>query len=100
MSSRSPSLGLPSDPKVAGWRDRMKGFWSDLNWMFHGSKQDHPGDLKDLWMRYRRAHGFLPRGSHCNGICGLSFLLPPLVLVANGGELRHPCPVVGVQLYR
>ncbi|MBS0163968.1 MAG: hypothetical protein JSS48_15545 [Nitrospira sp.] len=94
--TKSFSLGLPSDPKVAGWRDRMKGFWSDLNWMFHGSKQDHPGDLKDLWMRYRRAHGFLPRAARiAMGFVAYLFLLLPLVLVANGGELRHSVPCRG-----
>lgn len=94
--TKSFSLDLPSDPKVAGWRDKLKGFWSDLNWMFHGSKQNHPGDLKDLWMRYRRAHGFLPRTARiAMGFVAYLFLLLPLVLVVNGGELRHSVPCRG-----
>ena len=79
MSSRSPSPSVCRlIPKVAGWRDRMKGFWSDLNWMFHGSKQDHPGDLKDLWMLSLRPLGFYLARLAFNGICGLSFP-PPTV---------------------
>lgn len=94
--TKSFSLGVPSDPKAGGWREKMEGFWNDLNWMFHGSKQDHPGDVKDLWMRYRRAHGFLPRAARiAMGFVAYLCLLLPMVLIMNGGELRHAVPCRG-----
>ncbi len=94
--TQSFSLDLPSDPKVAGWRDKLKGFWSDLNWMFHGSKQHYPGDAKDLWGRYRRAHEWPPRaGRIALGLLAYLFLLLPLVWVMNEGEFRLHVPCRG-----
>ncbi|MCS6296260.1 MAG: hypothetical protein H8K09_08515 [Nitrospira sp.] len=94
--TKSFSPDLPSDPTPGGWRDKLKGFWSDLNWMFHGSKQDYPGDLKDLWMRYRRAHGFLPRAARiAMGFVAYLCLILPMVLVMNGGEFRLSVPCRG-----
>lgn len=94
--TKSFSLDLQPDPKVVRWRDKLKGFWSDLNWMFHGSKQDHPGDVKDLWMRYRRAHGLLPRAARiAMGFAAYLLVMLPLVLIMNGGELRHAVPCRG-----
>ncbi len=90
------SLALTSDHRAAGWRDKMKGFWSDLNWMFHGSKQDYPGDEKNLWMRYCRAHSWLPRaGRIALGFVAYLCLILPLVLVMNGGEFRLSVPCRG-----
>ncbi|MCW5797096.1 MAG: conserved membrane protein of unknown function [Nitrospira sp.] len=42
--------------REAGWRGSLKKFWGDLDWMFHGSKRDHPGEAVTLWIRYCRAH--------------------------------------------
>ena len=39
-----------------GWRRSLKSFWADLDWMFHGSTRDYPGEARTLWTRYCRAH--------------------------------------------
>ncbi len=94
--SYSSELQSDDNSKAGRWRDKLKGFGSDLNWMFHGSKQDYPGDLKDLWMRYRRAHGFLPRAARiAMGFAAYLCLLLPLVLVMNDGKLRLSVPCRG-----
>lgn len=78
----------------SGWRDSLKGFWSDLNWMFHGTRKDQPGDASDLWRRYCRAHRWLPRtGRIALGFTIYVLILLPLVRVMNGGEIPSPFPV-------
>lgn len=87
---------LPRQFLKSGWRDALKGFWSDLNWMFHGSKKDQPGETKDLWMRYCRAHRVLPRaGRIALGLMIYVLLLLPLMLVMNGGEIPLSVPCRG-----
>jgi hypothetical protein len=87
---------LSPQPTGLGWRDKLKGFWSDLDWMFHGSKQHYPGDAKDLWGRYRRAHEWPPRaGRIALGLLAYLLLLLPLVWVMNEGEFRLHVPCRG-----
>jgi hypothetical protein len=83
-------------PQAGGWRNRLKGFWSDLDWMFHGSKQDHPGAASALWMRYCRAHRCFPRiGRVSMGLVIYFILIVPLCLFMNDGELRLFVPCRG-----
>ena len=84
-------------PRTSGWRNALKGFGSDLDWMFHGSKQAHPGDGSALWVRYCRAHRCLPRiGRVVLGLVAYLFLVVPLWLFMNDGEFRLPVPCRGV----
>jgi len=87
---------LPSQFMKSGWRDSLKGFWSDLNWMFHGTRKDQPGDASDLWRRYCRAHRWLPRtGRIALGFTIYVLILLPLVRVMNGGEIPLSVPCRG-----
>lgn len=82
--------------KPDGWRKALKGFGSDLDWMFHGSKQDHPGDASALWMRYCRAHRCPPRiGRVVVGLVAYLFLVVPLWLFMNDGEFQLSVPCRG-----
>ncbi|MEK6801748.1 MAG: hypothetical protein AABZ34_03665 [Nitrospirota bacterium] len=81
---------------AGGWRNALKGFWRDLDWIFHGSKQDHPGEASALWGRYCRAHKFSPRiGRVALGLAGYFGLILPLCLFMNDGELRLFVPCRG-----
>jgi hypothetical protein len=83
-------------PKDGGWRNALKGFWSDLGWMFHGSKQDHPGEASALWMRYCRAHSYIPRmGRIAVELVVYVGLIVPLWLFMNDGEWRLFVPCRG-----
>jgi hypothetical protein len=87
---------LSPQPTGLGWRDKLKGFWSDLDWMFHGSTQNHPGPASDLWTRYCRAHEWPPRGGRIAlGLLAYLSLLLPLVWVMNDGEFRLHVPCRG-----
>lgn len=83
-------------PKDSGWRNALKGFWGDLNWMFHGSTRDYPGTVSALWTRYRQAHMWLPRAGRITlGLVFYFTLILPLCLFMNGGELRLFVPCRG-----
>lgn len=85
-----------SQPHASGFWNSWKGFWSDLSWMFHGSKRVYPGKANDLWMRYCRAHGLCPRiGRVALGLLAYLFLIAPLWLFMNEGELRLFVPCRG-----
>ena len=94
--TKSFSPNLPPQLRADGWQDGLKGFWSDLHWMFHGSKQDQASDAGDLWTRYCRAHRWRPRGGRIAlGLGIYVLLLGPLVWVMNGGEFRLSVPCRG-----
>jgi hypothetical protein len=83
-------------PKDDGWRNALKGLWNDLNWMFHGSKQGHPGEASALWMRYCRAHSCIPRmGRIAVELVVYVGLIVPLWLFMNDGEFRLFVPCRG-----
>lgn len=89
-------LDVACRPRASDWRNALKGFGSDLDWMFHGSKQAHPGDASALWMRYCRAHRCPPRiGRVVLGLVAYLFLVVPLWLFMNDGEFRLPVPCRG-----
>lgn len=82
--------------KPDGWRKALKGFWGDLNWMFHGSKQGDPGLASALWMRYCRAHRCPPRiGRVVVGLVAYLFLVVPLWWFMNDGEFQLSVPCRG-----
>jgi len=83
-------------PKDSAWRNALKEFWGDLNWMFHGSTRGSPGTVSALWTRYCRAHMWPPRvGRIALGLSLYFLMIFPLCLFMNDGELRLFVPCRG-----
>lgn len=94
--SRSFFPEVAHQKRERSWRNTLMGFGSDVNWMFHGSKQEYPRDASNIWLRYCRAHGLLPRAVRVAlGLMFYVLLFLPLVLIMNGGEFRLSVPCRG-----
>ena len=71
-------------------------FWSDLDWMFHGSGRDHPGEAITLWTRYCRAHTCPQRAARVVLWLILYLLMIlPVWRFMNDGEWRLYVPCRG-----
>lgn len=82
--------------REAEWRGSLKKFWGDLDWMFHGSKRDRPGEARTLWTRYCRAHTCPQRAARVV-LWLLLYLLMilPVWRFMNDGEWRLYVPCRG-----
>lgn len=74
----------------------LEGFWRNLDWMLHGSKQDRPGEARTLWDRYCRAHTW-PQRTVRIALWLLLYLMMvlPVWRFMNDGEWRLYVPCRG-----
>jgi hypothetical protein len=79
-----------------GRRRNLEGFWTNVGWMFHGSKQEHPGEASRLWDRYCRAHTW-PQRTVRIALWLLLYLMMvlPVWRFMNDGEWRLYVPCRG-----
>lgn len=78
------------------WRRKLVGFWSNLDWMFHGAKQDSPLDARVLWDRYCQAHTAPQRAARIvMGFAVYFSIIFPIFMFMNNGELRLFVPCRG-----
>lgn len=77
-------------------RRTLQGFWTNLDWMFHGSKQDRLVEARKLWARYCRAHKLPQRFARIALWLGLYLLMVlPVWRFMNDGEWRLYIPCRG-----
>ena len=74
----------------------LQGFWTNLDWMFHGSKRDRTGEARTLWARYCRAHTW-PQRTVRIALWLLLYLMMvlPVWRFMNDGEWRLYVPCRG-----
>lgn len=78
------------------WRSKLVGFWSNLDWMFHGAKQDSPLDARVLWDRYCQAHTAPQRAARiAMGFAVYFAIIFPILMFMTNGELRLFVPCRG-----
>ena len=79
-----------------GRRRNLEGFWTNVDWMFHGSKQEHPGEASRLWARYCQAHTW-PQRTVRIALWLLLYLMMvlPVWRFMNDGEWRLYVPCRG-----
>ncbi len=79
-----------------GLRNGFDGFWRNLDWMFHGAKQDRPAAAVELWTQYCQAHT-LPQRAARIALWFLIYLVIifPVWRFMNDGEPRLFVPCRG-----